>query len=180
MWQCPDPLGKTLKNRGVFYPLDSVFSAKYKPTLFLIRSHFARIFRFEYAKLKFCSKYFLISVTGLGASRVSWHKTIPCNYFKACMMRRREGEKRGQSLSRNNNSETFRKIHIKHLRRSYILNEFPHCRRTALLNETTLQVFFCEFCNIHRNNFFREHIWVAASDCIITCTGNFNLFFFKP
>ena len=29
--------------------------------------------------------------------------------------------------------------------------------------ETLAQVFSCEFCEISKNTFFREHIWVTAS-----------------
>ena len=29
--------------------------------------------------------------------------------------------------------------------------------------ETLAQVFSCEFCEISKNTFFREHLWVIAS-----------------
>ena len=30
--------------------------------------------------------------------------------------------------------------------------------------ETLAQVFSCEFCEIHKNTFFTEHLWVTASE----------------
>ena len=29
--------------------------------------------------------------------------------------------------------------------------------------ETLAQVFFCEFCEISKTNFFTEHVWATAS-----------------
>ena len=33
--------------------------------------------------------------------------------------------------------------------------------------ETLVQVLSCEFCEISKNTFFREHIWTTASECWI-------------
>ena len=30
--------------------------------------------------------------------------------------------------------------------------------------ETLAQVFFCEFCEIYKGTFFREHLWATASE----------------
>ena len=34
---------------------------------------------------------------------------------------------------------------------------------TTLLKETLAQVFSCEFCEISKNTFFKEHFWETAS-----------------
>ena len=31
------------------------------------------------------------------------------------------------------------------------------------LKKTLVQMFSCEFCEIFKNNFFKEHLWAAAS-----------------
>ena len=33
-----------------------------------------------------------------------------------------------------------------------------------IIKDTLAQVFSCEFCEIFKNTFFTEHLWVTASD----------------
>ena len=35
---------------------------------------------------------------------------------------------------------------------------------TLLKKENLVQVFSCEFCEISKNTFFTEHLWMAASN----------------
>ena len=57
----PDPLGKTLKNEDVFYPVDYICNEKYKPTSFFIKSCYVRVFRFKYAKPEVFPNFFVNS-----------------------------------------------------------------------------------------------------------------------
>ena len=34
------------------------------------------------------------------------------------------------------------------------------------------QVFFCDFCDIFKNTYFAEHLWMAASDILLLQTKN--------
>ena len=44
-----------------------------------------------------------------------------------------------------------------------IFNKVAGWRPTALLRETRGQVFYCEFWEIFKNNFFTEHLWVIIN-----------------
>ena len=38
-------------------------------------------------------------------------------------------------------------------------------KKIVFKKETLAQLFFCEFCEIFRNTFLTEQLWVTASDC---------------
>ena len=40
--------------------------------------------------------------------------------------------------------------------------------------ETMAQVLFCKFCEISKNTFFTEHLWVNASEYIVAMKGRMN------
>ena len=44
-----------------------------------------------------------------------------------------------------------------------LFNKVAVLPATLFKKETLAQVFFCEFCQISKNTFFKEHVWVTAS-----------------
>ena len=50
-------------------------------------------------------------------------------------------------------------------RLQHVLSYGKHlCQSLFLKKETLPQVFSCEFCEIFKNTFFTEHLWMAASE----------------
>ena len=46
-----------------------------------------------------------------------------------------------------------------------LFDKVPGLRPATLLKKETLaQVFSCEYCEISKNTFFTEHLWMAASN----------------
>ena len=64
-----------------------------------------------------------------------------------------------ESLIRN-----FAKFEGKHLCESLFFNKVVGLSPATLLKVTLAQVFFYQFCNISKNNFFTEHLWATASE----------------
>ena len=58
------------------------------------------------------------------------------------------------------------KFTAKHLWQSLFFNKVASACN-FIKKETLAQVFYCEFCEISKNNFFTEHLWTTAS---VTCT----------
>ena len=57
----------------------------------------------------------------------------------------------------------FAKFTGTHLCQSLFFNKVEDLRPATLLKKTTLaQVYSCEFCEISKNAFFREHFWASA------------------
>ena len=54
----------------------------------------------------------------------------------------------------------FAKIH----RKTAVSKSFFNKVAGLSPEETLAQVFSCEFCDISKNTFFTEHLWVIASD----------------
>ena len=50
------------------------------------------------------------------------------------------------------------------------------CARVSFLIklQALAQVFSCQFCEISKNNFFREHLWTTASDKRLLLLWDFN------
>ena len=66
----------------------------------------------------------------------------------------------------------FAKFAGKHLCQSLFLTKLlAACN--FITKETLAQVFSCEFCEISKNTFFTEHLWVTASVC--SCRKSFKL-----
>ena len=46
-----------------------------------------------------------------------------------------------------------------------LFNKVPGLRPACLLiKETLAQVFFCQFCEIFKNTFLKEHLWTTDSE----------------
>ena len=60
----------------------------------------------------------------------------------------------------------FAKFTGKHLCQGPLFNKVAGLIPATLLinNETLAQVFSCEFCEMFKNTFFTEHLWVTASE----------------
>ena len=60
----------------------------------------------------------------------------------------------------------FAKFIGKHLCQGPLFNKVAGLRPATLLinNETLVQVFSCEFCEMFKNTFFTEHLWATASE----------------
>ena len=83
--------------------------------------------------------------------------------------------KKNQSISKSLRSSHWRcsvrkgvlrnvvKFTEKHLWQSLFFNKFAGLCN-FIKKETLPQVFFCEFCDISKNTFYTEHLWVTASD----------------
>ena len=57
----------------------------------------------------------------------------------------------------------FTKFTGKHLCQSLFLNKVASQACNFIKKETLAQVFFCDFCEISKSNFFTEHLWTTAS-----------------
>ena len=57
----------------------------------------------------------------------------------------------------------FPKFTGKHLRQSFFFKKLQAEACNFIEKETLAQVFFCEFCEISKNTFFTEHLWLTAS-----------------
>ena len=51
------------------------------------------------------------------------------------------------------------------------------CTCNFIKKETLTQMFSCEFCEISKNTFFTEHLWVTASRSIYDQFIVLNLYF---
>ena len=59
---------------------------------------------------------------------------------------------------KNDVLRNFTRFTGKHLCQSLFFNKVNFIKK-----ETLAQVFFCEFCEISKNTFFKEHLWTTAS-----------------
>ena len=57
----------------------------------------------------------------------------------------------------------FAKFTEKHLCQSLFFNKVAGGACNFIKKETLAQVFSCEFCEISKNTFFTEHLWMTAS-----------------
>ena len=74
----------------------------------------------------------------------------------------------------------FAKFTGKHLCKSLFFNKVAGPACSFIKKETLAQVFSCEFCEISKNTFSTEHLWVTASwsrpelICLLnSCSENF-------
>ena len=60
----------------------------------------------------------------------------------------------------------FAKFTGKHLCQGPLFNKVAGLRPATLLinDETLVQVFSCEFCEMFKNTIFTEHLWATASE----------------
>ena len=65
------------------------------------------------------------------------------------------------------NRFTGTQIHRKTPVQESLFNKVAVLPATLFKKETLAQVFFCEFCQISKNTFFKEHVWVTASQHLI-------------
>ena len=57
----------------------------------------------------------------------------------------------------------FAKFTGKHLCQSLFFNNVAGLACNIIKNETLVQMFSCEFCEISKNTFFTGHLWTTAS-----------------
>ena len=64
---------------------------------------------------------------------------------------------------RKNVLRNFAKFTEKHLFQSLFFNKVAGLEPATFKKETLAQVFFCEFCEISKSTFFKEHLWTTVS-----------------
>ena len=65
--------------------------------------------------------------------------------------------------------KNFSKVTGKHMCQSHFFNKVTGLKSATSLKKRALaQVFSCEFCEIFKNTFFTEHLWMAASEHCFT------------
>ena len=64
--------------------------------------------------------------------------------------------------------EISQNLQKKHLCQSLFFNKVAGLRPATLLKNRLVQVFSYEFREISKNNFFAEHLWMTASDNVLS------------